>query len=128
MEATITIIEDGRRRPAKPNEIPRDGKSDGKSVRVPLLLMDGVQRSVALSSRFGAARYRFGHLFAPPSAATEARDAAYAAEGERVSSAWRGTPPPAPVSPPARQLTGDEREDAWTSQSEYLRNAWKGAA
>jgi hypothetical protein len=89
------------------NEIEDDEIArDGEIVRVPLLLMDAVQRSVAAAQR--------------PNTFANAREAAYDAFKRDLADAWRGPGYKADD----RELTADQARDEYLA---WLQTAWQGA-
>jgi hypothetical protein len=97
---------------------------DGCGVRVPIFLMDSMQRDVAANLQvvdaWGAeAGHRPGYVFNGPNKSTEARDAAYDDSVKRLNDAWRNpsvdTPPPVSVT---------ESAD-YQGYKDQLSNAWK---
>jgi hypothetical protein len=107
---------------------------DGKTVSVPLHLMDAVQRAVALSAArvtdaFGApAGHRPGYAFA--AGARTASEDARVARDQKLQDAWRGarstrlsSMPPVRLAPTAdRRMTADEARE---ERDRRLSEAWR---
>ena len=115
---------------------------DGRSVRVPMLLMDAVQRQAleALHREYGDAGSgvnlydgSHGPGFLPPAPdELRARAAeAWARRGARLHDAWRGPRPAAdqheqPTPRSTDPVDARARADAaWQRRGERLRNAWR---
>lgn len=113
--------------------IASDGSSivpDGCGVRVPLMLMDSVQRAVAedlrITDAFGAeAGHRPGYVFASPTRLSEARDAAYNANLKLLEDAWRS--PSTAARPAVADRTLGTRDAEYETHKAWLRDAWRTA-
>ena len=97
---------------------------DGKSLRVPMVLMDDVQRAVAAGSE------HYGFPSAVTLADARARaDAAWEKRGRILANAWRGAdaePAPEMRAPPATLAEARARADAaWERRGQLLQNAWR---
>lgn len=87
---------------------------DGQRVRVPLTMMDSMQRAIAQSATFDAALHRPGYRFGDP-AEQAVRDAVRITREAMLADAWRT---PATVAPVADAATGrngylDRLENGW---------------
>lgn len=108
---------------------------DGCGVRVPVMLMDSVQREVAahvsrqalITDAFGApAGRRPGYCYAPPTQAATARDAAFEESCNRIENAWRNPPVVFDAArPPVSEPTTPEA--AFAAHEAWLRDAWRKA-
>jgi hypothetical protein len=106
-----------------------------RGVRVPFFLMDELQQAVAahapirlVTDAFGApAGHKPGYVFARRTTATEARDAAYLEQRERLGNAWRNPSAALGAAGPAgpEPTTHDSREDAYAARDAWLRDAWR---
>src|SRR5215210_4061092 len=98
----------------------------GCRLRVPFMLMDGVQQGVAAQSRVGLtdafgnpAGFRPGYVFAERSSASDARDAAFAERTAYLNDAWRGD---TPSNAPQPSATLDDRPSAYEAYRTRLSN------
>jgi hypothetical protein len=127
-QSTHQYILDGRRNAERRFTKPRI-LADGEFVRVPMMLMDGMQRAIASDSQGGAT-----HV-------TDAAETAYEEWGARLRSAWKNPTAwctdakPAEQrrerqpDPPARtQRANDvDAQTAFEQLRERERNAWRTA-
>jgi hypothetical protein len=99
---------------------------DGKSIRVPIHMMDGmdeVQRAVAGVPAFDAAAHRPGYRSMIDTAAE--RRATYDDYKARLSSAWRTPVADAPLPKPDASATDPDRDAEYEAMKDRLQNAWR---
>ena len=105
----------------------KDGKEvveDGETVKINMMLMDGVQRAVAGDGVLAdAVGHRPGSL-PMTDAEREHRTTLYSDHDKRLSERWR-TPQPTANTTDARHSTSDARLDAYANYQERIANAWR---
>jgi|ERR1019366_5313085 hypothetical protein len=118
---------------------------DGRSIHVPLMMCDSIQREVArhgLATRLhdgrgGPVGHRPSFVYSTDASLNDAREEAYRLYDQEMGERWRHGDAGGefhsqreqgsnPRELPLKRFTGDARTDAYLSREEYDTNAWRG--
>jgi hypothetical protein len=103
---------------------------DGRSIRVPMMMMDAVQRGVAQlhDGRGGPVGHRPGFAVTTDATALDAKEEAYADYHADLVSAWKRDSPPAGHDPPSAKQDAlpapDGRRDPYDEYDCTITDAW----